>query len=307
MNDNIIQNTSQEEKLLDIYYEQLANANSARFTGDWRMAEAFGMFESIFLLLIIKLCKPTSNGGKIIDGERWVYNTYEGWQENFFKWRSVPAIKNSVLKLEKEGYLLSCQPDSFDRKKYYRPDQLKIMRKLAELYPSEFPTVQQSSPIDGIKNIPSMRQNLSVVNRNTLNTDTKTKLLLEADEKISENQNEIGKVFKAYEGEIGILTPMVSANIQEALEVDNIPPDWIVTAIGEASRNNKRNWAYVSAILKNWKANGFQTDKGKPQGKAKGGFKKPKYDMGDYEVSHKSEIHIVEDKDWEGFDGEVPF
>ena len=143
-----------------------------------------------------------------------------------------------------------------------------------------------------------------LVKEELINTN---QLLLEADEKISENQNEIGKVFKAYEGEIGILTPMVSANIQEALEVDNIPPDWIVTAIGEASRNNKRNWAYVSAILKNWKANGFQTDKGKPQGKAKGGFKKPKYDMGDYEVSHKSEIHIVEDKDWEGFDGEVPF
>lgn len=143
-----------------------------------------------------------------------------------------------------------------------------------------------------------------LVKEELINTN---QLLLEADEKISENQNEIGKVFKAYEGEIGILTPMVSANIQEALEVDNIPPDWIVAAIGEASRNNKRNWAYVSAILKNWKANGFQTDKGKPQGKAKGGFKKPKYDMGDYEVSHKSEIHIVEDKDWEGFDGEVPF
>lgn len=143
-----------------------------------------------------------------------------------------------------------------------------------------------------------------LVKEELINTN---QLLLEADEKISENQNEIGKVFKAYEGEIGILTPMVSANIQEALEVDNIPPDWIVTAIGEASRNNKRNWAYVSAILKNWKANGFQTDKGKPQGKAKGGFKKPKYDMGDYEVSHKSEIHIVEDKDWKGFDGEVPF
>ena len=221
------------------------------------------------------------------DGRYWTFNSVREWCE-LLPYFSEKQIWGALERLEKAGLVVTgnYNKQAYDRTKWYSvnpPPQGEM-----HFTSRENGFDQEGEPIP------------------IINTDIKPPLL-EEHEKISENQNEIGKVFKAYQSNIGILTPMVATNIQEALEVDNIPPDWIVAAIGEAVSNEKRNWAYVRAILMNWKANGFQSNKSKPQGKAKGGFKKPKYDMGDYEVSHKSEIHIVEDKDWEGFDGEVPF
>jgi DNA replication protein DnaD len=42
--------------------------------------------------------------------------------------------------------------------------------------------------------------------------------------------------------------------------------EWIEAAIKEAVRNNARNWAYVEAILKRWKVDGFQSRKNGKRG-----------------------------------------
>ena len=67
-----------------------------------------------------------------------------------------------------------------------------------------------------------------------------------------------GEIFKVYENEIGILTPLVADSIKSALE--DYPVDWFKIAMHEAAMNNKRNWRYVEAILKRWKVDGFQVD-----------------------------------------------
>lgn len=72
--------------------------------------------------------------------------------------------------------------------------------------------------------------------------------------KPSINLNNNNNIFTEYENEIGMLSPTVSDNLQEAEKT--YPSDWIINAIKIAAKNNKRNWAYVDAILKNWKANG---------------------------------------------------
>lgn len=103
------------------------------------------------------------------------------------------------------------------------------------------------------------------------------------------------KVFQAYQSEIGVITPMTADDIRVTLEVDHIPADWIVAAIGEASRNNKRNWKYVSAIVQRWKVDGFQSrNKNKKQAQLDG-----------YQVDRSSEV-VVRD-DGEEVDGEVQF
>lgn len=301
MNDNTPQNTSQETPQKGV--GMIKDDNIGIYDNDVAMMLDLNC-AAIYSKLKGWVLHNQNNGRNLRDGRYWTYNSMRAWSLEL-PFLSESQIRYALDKLENAGLIVtgSYNQQPYDRTKWY----------------SVNPVPRTNEPVKAESSIPENPQShlINLSNENDkisgpipiLNTSINQikPPLLEEHEKISENQNEIGKVFKAYEGEIGILTPMVSANIQEALEVDNIPPDWIVTAIGEASRNNKRNWAYVSAILKNWKANGFQTDKGKPQGKAKGGFKKPKYDMGDYEVSHKSEIHIVEDKDWEGFDGEVPF
>lgn len=104
-----------------------------------------------------------------------------------------------------------------------------------------------------------------LVKEELINTN---QLLLEADEKNSENQNEIAKVFKSYEAEIGFLTPYIRNDIVSFLD-ESVSPDWIVAAIEEASRSNIRNWKYIAAIIKRWQVEGFQTQKSKQQDKSK--------------------------------------
>ena len=66
------------------------------------------------------------------------------------------------------------------------------------------------------------------------------------------------KVLKEYESEIGVLTKMIS---EELLDAENeYSADWVVSALQEAARNNKRNWKYALAILKRWKSEGFQSN-----------------------------------------------
>jgi len=63
-----------------------------------------------------------------------------------------------------------------------------------------------------------------------------------------------GGVFKAYEQNIGILTPMIGEKIKDALTI--YPEQWIEEAIGIAVKQNKRRWSYIEAILKRWEVEG---------------------------------------------------
>ena len=69
----------------------------------------------------------------------------------------------------------------------------------------------------------------------------------------SETQN----VFTVYSREIGPITPTISGEIIEAEK--DYPEEWIIAALQESARQNKRNWRYALAILKRWKVDGFQS------------------------------------------------
>ena len=61
-------------------------------------------------------------------------------------------------------------------------------------------------------------------------------------------------VFSLYEKNIGMLTPLLTDQIETAMEL--YPLDWIEDAIREAVTYNKRNWRYVQRVLENWTVNG---------------------------------------------------
>lgn len=65
----------------------------------------------------------------------------------------------------------------------------------------------------------------------------------------------MASVFRAYESEIGPLTPMISEDLM--LLVAEHPPNWVIAAMREASANGKRNLAYFRAILRRWKVDGY--------------------------------------------------
>ena len=69
-------------------------------------------------------------------------------------------------------------------------------------------------------------------------------------------------IFKIYESNIGMLTPMLSENLKDLEK--QYPIDWIKDAIEVSVKSEKRNLRYVEGILKSWKQggkdNGFGTN-----------------------------------------------
>ncbi len=57
-------------------------------------------------------------------------------------------------------------------------------------------------------------------------------------------------IFKLYEQNIGMLTPMIADELKEAEQ--EFPPEVILDAFRIAAENNKRTWSYVRGVLRNW-------------------------------------------------------
>jgi DNA replication protein len=68
-------------------------------------------------------------------------------------------------------------------------------------------------------------------------------------------------IFKLYEENIGVLTPLLSDMLREAEK--NYPSVWFEEAFEIAVKNNIRNWKYVEAILTRWKEKGKDERKDK--------------------------------------------
>jgi len=89
--------------------------------------------------------------------------------------------------------------------------------------------------------------------------------------KQNDDDEVLATISKAYQSEIGILTPMIADELREASAA--YPVQWTLDAIREAATQNKRGWKYVLAILTRWKAQGNQNPMEKPQ---TGGNYKPR-------------------------------
>jgi DnaD/phage-associated family protein len=74
------------------------------------------------------------------------------------------------------------------------------------------------------------------------------------------DQNPVGldlarpDIFKLYEQNIGLITPLISDQLRSA-EAE-FPPEWIADAIRIAVENNVRRWSYISRILASWQERG---------------------------------------------------
>jgi DNA replication protein len=61
-------------------------------------------------------------------------------------------------------------------------------------------------------------------------------------------------VFRLYEQNIGLLTPLIADHLVDALET--YPVEWIEDAIAEAVAYNRRSWRYAQRILEKWASDG---------------------------------------------------
>lgn len=86
------------------------------------LAVAIGLNEAIVVQqLHYWLSNQKTDGFVDETGEKWIYNTYSEWKENFPFW-SESTIQRIFSSLEKSGIIVSEQKDKskYDRKKYYR-------------------------------------------------------------------------------------------------------------------------------------------------------------------------------------------
>ena len=89
------------------------------------LAKMIGLSEAIVLQSMHYLCS-NKRCGRLVDDERWIYNSYKGWQEEFFPFWSERTIADVFRALEKMGLVKSSQLDIKQGKamKYYTISQV---------------------------------------------------------------------------------------------------------------------------------------------------------------------------------------
>ena len=85
-------------------------------------------------------------------------------------------------------------------------------------------------------------------------------------------------IYNLYEQNIGMLTPILAEELQEAEH--RYPAEWIQEAFRESLRANVRSWKYIHSILKRWEREGKKD--GKPVGDSRQERDPDKYIRGKY-------------------------
>lgn len=224
------------------------------------LAVAIGLNEAIILQQIhywISTYQKTGEFEHFKQERWWVYNSIPAWQENF-PFFSESTIKRALNNLREAGLVIvnNFNRAGFDKTNWYTIDYDKLQEISDHWFKMTRPSVQ---------NDPNQDVNLTRPIPETTIDYSKDISGGGGSENQSSENSEIGKVFKTYESEIGILTPFVRENMLDAME--HYPRDWIIEAIKEAANHNARNWSYAESILKRWKAQGFKADSRKQKSK----------------------------------------
>lgn len=117
------------------------------------LAVAVGLDEAIVIQQLWYWLNPKRKVGRILEGHRWIFNTYAEWRQSNFPFWSEIHIKRLFLSLEKNGIVISCQPDGrMSRRKYYRLSDWFVNRaKKGEIGgPERIIQIRSSDQVDTI-------------------------------------------------------------------------------------------------------------------------------------------------------------
>lgn len=87
-------------------------------------------------------------------------------------------------------------------------------------------------------------------------------------------------VFRLYEQNVGLVTPIIADQLIEALEL--YPREWIEEAIREAVNYNRRQWRYIQRILERWATEGRGNETDRRRERSPGSFDPEKHLRGKY-------------------------
>lgn len=178
----------------------------------------------------IFICQFIYWTGKESSQDGWIYKTSADIEEE--TGLSYDEQKTARGKLVKAG-LLEENYARLEHQMYFKVDLERLNEEWGKLNP-QIP--EHGNACFGNTESPdSLNSNTEITPENTSSSET-------------------AEIFKAYENNISMLTPMLSQKIGDA--IDTYPHQWILDAIEEAVRHNARNWAYIETILKNWQSKG---------------------------------------------------
>ena len=208
-------------------------------------------FTRVFWLLLIVV---VDSAGRAIDNPAWL-------RSRMFPLRSdvdFSQIESSLAWLAQREMIVRYQVDG---RGYF--------------YVSKFMSYQSGTDREARSTLPAPHEQV-MSNSGVDHDEVKPPVVVVVNDSVSEDVGVKPTVFEVYENEIGIISKTVSEEL--TLAETEYPHGWIVDAIKEAAKCNKRNWKYVLGILKNWKIEGKQTFHG-PNG-SNGQSNKPRILIG---------------------------
>ena len=111
------------------------------------LAEKIGLNESIILQQFHYWLERSNH---IIDGKKWIFNTYKDWHQQFPFW-SESTIKRIIKALEEKGYLVSgnWNRSKMDKTKWYTIDYEKLEESEEPSFSQEEPSLDQNDTTRG--------------------------------------------------------------------------------------------------------------------------------------------------------------
>jgi DnaD/phage-associated family protein len=232
------------------------------------LAANVGLNESIILQQLHYWLERSTH---IHEGYKWVYNTYEEWQEQFPFW-SVSTIRRIISKLEEKGLIIvgNFNKSKIDKTKWYRIDYAKLnvlSKPETSTVQSETSTAQNEQTTDEIdspcvQNEQSMcstwSDDLLNLNRpipeNTTEITTDIKKEVEEEALARESINPF--VFFEQNG-FGVIGSYIAEKI--ASWIEDTSGELVLEAMKIAVENGVKTWKYVETILRDWASKGYRT------------------------------------------------
>ena len=227
------------------------------------LAIALGLEEAIILQQLHYWLNNQRVDGREHDGRKWIYNSYEEWQENFPFW-SVQQIQRFFLNLEKTGVVISAKLDAkrHDQTKFYTLDY-DILCTMDGIK-IESSKVSKSDDVKMNQRLPENTSNRSTSKTEILATAS-LEWTLAADEQVTQEQVDTANLKdtapKMFEKALGFSKPLPWWNGKDWTDF----AEWVCaeysrskTSFGEY--NVWRNTPYVKGGIANTRLRGFPNE-----------------------------------------------
>jgi DnaD/phage-associated family protein len=206
------------------------------------LAEKLGLNEAIFIQQLHYWLKDSNN---IRDGLKWVYNTYEDWNEQFPFW-SIRTLKRVITGLENNGFIITANYNQMkiDKTKWYRIDYEKLNELVARPSCQNGTSKVTDCPIEGDKLASPL-------------PEITTEITTEKKEVEEAPSCEVNPFSFFEENGFGTIGGYMAEKIGQWC--DDLSPELVLEAMKIAVEYGVKNWTYVERILGNWAEKKFKT------------------------------------------------